>query len=138
MRSLRQVVILAATVNLLLGCAPTGLESQVNGTVKLDGKAVGPGTITFALKNASSNPATGAIEKDGSYRLKTARTAGLHPGMYQVSLTVFEAAQGQPGKRLYGPSKMITPEKYSSTGTSGLEYEVKSGGNTINIDLSSK
>jgi len=33
---------------------------------------------------------------------------------------------------------MITPEKYSSTGTSGLEYEVKSGGNTINIDLSSK
>ena len=138
MRLLRQIVILAAAVNLLLGCAPGGLESQVSGTVTLDGKAVGPGTITFAMKSASSNPATGAIEKDGSYRLKTARTAGLHPGTYQVSLTVFEAAQGRPGERLYGPSKMITPEKYSSTATSGLEYEVKPGGNTIDIDLSSK
>ncbi len=135
---LRHVVILAAAVSLLLGCSSSGLEAQVSGTVTLDGKAVGPGTITFALKGGSSNPATGAIEKDGSYRLKTARTAGLHPGTYQVSLTVFEAAQGRPGERLYGPSKMITPEKYSTTGTSGLEYEVKSGSNTINIDLSSK
>ena len=138
MRSFWQLVILLIAVNLFSGCAPGGLESQVNGTVTLDGKAVGPGTITFALKDASSNPATGAIEKDGSYQLKTARTAGLHPGTYQVSLSVFEAAQGRPGERLYGPSKMITPEKYSSTATSGLEYEVKSGSNTINIDLSSK
>jgi len=138
MRSLGQLVILVAAVSLCLGCATGGLESQVNGTVTLDGKAVGPGTITFAMKSASSNPATGAIEKDGSYLLKTARTAGLHPGMYQVSLTVFEAAQGRPGERLYGPSKMITPEKYSSTATSGLEYEVKAGSNTINIDLSSR
>jgi len=138
MHSLRQVVILAAAVNFLSGCAPSGLESQVSGTVKLDGKAVGPGTITFAMKNGSSNPATGAIEEDGSYRLKTAKTTGLHPGMYRVSLAVFEASQGRPGQRLYGRSKMITPEKYSSTETSGLEYEVKSGGNTINIDLSSK
>ena len=138
MRSLWQLVILVGAVNLFLGCASGGLESQVNGTVTLDGKTVGPGTITFALKDASSNPATGAIEKDGSYQLKTARTAGLHPGTYQVSLTVFETAQGRPGERLYGASKMITPEKYSSTATSGLEYEVKPGSNTINIDLSSK
>jgi hypothetical protein len=138
MRLLRHVVLLAAAVSLLLGCSSSGLESQVSGTVKLDGKAVGPGTITFALKGGSSNPATGAIEKDGSYRLKTARTAGLHPGTYQVSLTVFEAPQGRPGERLFVQSKMITPEKYASAGTSGLEYEVKSGGNTINVDLSSK
>src|SRR4029078_11573749 len=106
--------------------------------VTLDGKVVGPGTITFATKGASSNPATGAIEKDGSYRLKTARTAGLHPGTYQMYLTVFEAAQGRPGERLFLQPKMITPEKYSSASTSGLEYEVKSGANTIDIDLSSK
>jgi hypothetical protein len=138
MRALQKVVVLATAVGFLVGCSSSGLESQVGGTVTLDGKAVGPGTITFALKGGSTNPATGAIERDGSYQLKTSRTSGLHPGSYQVSLTVFEAPQGRPGERLYGAAKMITPEKYSSIGTSGLAYEVKPGGNTINIDLTSK
>jgi hypothetical protein len=30
------------------------------------------------------------------------------------------------------------PEKYNSLETSGLEYEIKSGSNTINIELKSE
>src|SRR5262245_56197928 len=98
---------------LLIGCSRGSLESQVTGTVTLDGKPIGPGTITFAPKGSENNPATGAINQDGSYQLRTSRLAGLHPGSYRISLTVFEAPKGQPGERLSGPSKMITPVKYS-------------------------
>jgi hypothetical protein len=36
------------------------------------------------------------------------------------------------------PAKLVTPQKYADTETSGLQYTVAPGDNTIDIELSSK
>jgi hypothetical protein len=120
------------------GCSGSGMESEVSGTVTLDGQPVGPGAVVFAPADGTSNPADGAIQLDGSYFLKTSREVGLKPGDYKVSVSVFDQPEVQPGERSMTPAKLVTPQKYADTETSGLQYTVKPGDNTIDIELSSK
>jgi hypothetical protein len=138
----RSVFVLAHAVAIvaaaLLGCGGSDLGAEVSGTVTLDGKPVGPGVIVFASKGAARNPAEGAIQPDGSYFLKTSRDVGLLPDSYAVAVSVFEDPEVAAGERSTVPSKLVTPEKYASHETSGLEYEVRPGGNTIDIELVSR
>jgi hypothetical protein len=128
---------LAATATLIAGCSSGSLESTVSGRVTLDGKAIGPGVTVFAPVHRQGNPATGAIEPNGSYSLKTSRASGLLAGKYQVSVQVREVPKDiQPGDRP-PPGKSLIPDKYESSSTSGLEYDVQPGSNTINIELRS-
>jgi hypothetical protein len=120
------------------GCSGGDFESNVSGTVTLDGKAIGPGFLVFAPVAGDTNPANGAIQTDGSYELKTANTAGLRAGMYKVSVTVLDQPDVPPGERSYVVAKSRIPEKYSNIDSSGLEFDVESGSNTIDIPLSSK
>jgi len=136
-RVLLLVFVLAIT-SCLAGCSGDHLESDVTGKVTLDGKAIGPGIIIFAPVGAHGNPATGPIESDGSYSLKTSRTPGLKAGKYQVGVSVRELnLNAKPGDRL-PPGKLLIPDKYESSDTSGLAYEVIPGSNTFNIELTSK
>jgi hypothetical protein len=121
----------------LVGCGG-GSESEVSGTVKLDGAPVGPGVIVFAPIDGTSNPADGAIQVDGTYFLKTSRQIGLKAGRYKASVSVLDQPEVKPGERSMVPAKLVTPEKYADASTSGLEYDVVAGDNTINIDLKSK
>jgi hypothetical protein len=125
---------------LLSSCFSSGLESQVSGKVSLDGQGIGPGSIVFVPESgAQSNPAVGAIQINGNYFLKTSRDIGLSPGNYKVSVTVLDQPTNiKPGERSMIEAKLKTPEKYVSADTSGLKYEVKSGSNTVNIELKSK
>ena len=119
------------------GCSGS-FDSQVFGTVTLDGNAIGPGFLVFVPIDGERNPANGAIQPDGSYELKTANTSGLHPGKYQVSVTILDQPDVPPGERSYVVAKSRIPAKYNDIGTSGLEFEVESGNNTIDIPLMSK
>jgi hypothetical protein len=114
------------------------MESQVNGTVTLDGRPVGPGVAMFIPADGKSNPAQGAIMPDGAYSLKTNRDVGLHAGTYKVSVMVLDQPEVKPGERSNVPAKIVTPQKYADASTSGLTYEVKPGKNAIDIPLSSK
>jgi hypothetical protein len=130
--------LILAVAAIAAGCSGGHLESEVAGTVTLDGKAVGPGIVIFAPVGGKENPATGPIERDGSYSLKTSRTIGLKAGKYQVGVSVRELpVNPKPGDRP-PPGKMLIPDKYESSDTSGLEFEVTPGSNTINIELKSK
>jgi hypothetical protein len=120
----------------LVGCGG-GAESEVAGTVTLDGRPVGPGVVVFAPIDGTSNPADGAIQLDGSYFLKTSREMGLKAGKYKVSVQVLDQPEVKPGERSMVAAKLVTPEKYADVTTSGLEYDVVPGHNTINIDLES-
>jgi hypothetical protein len=131
---------LLATALLLatLGGCGNKLEAEVSGVVTLNGQPIGPGTVNFAPMSGGSNPAVGTIMPDGSYSLKTSRTVGLAAGTYRVAVSVFEnQASTAPGQRSNAPPKLRTPEKYNSVETSGLQFEVEPGDNTIDIELTS-
>jgi hypothetical protein len=114
------------------------MESEVSGKVTLDGQPVGPGAVVFAPVDGQSNPADGAIQLDGSYFLKTSREVGLKPGDYKASVSVFDQPEVRPGERSMTPAKLVTPQKYADTETSGLQYTVEPGENTIDIELSTE
>jgi hypothetical protein len=122
----------------MVGCG-SDLGADVEGVVKLDGKPIGPGVIVFAPIDGQDNPATGAIQLDGSYFMKTMRDEGLRPGEYKVAVQIHEIptdlAYGEKDMR---PIKFRIPEKFTTVEKSGLEFEVKPGSNTIDIELTSK
>jgi hypothetical protein len=120
------------------GCGGDGMESTVSGRVTLDGTPVGPGTVVFAPAAGEQNPATGTIQVDGAYELKSNRTAGLPAGRYKASVSVFDQAPVAPGERSYEQAKLVTPQKYADPSTSDLEYDVEPGFNMIDIELKSE
>jgi hypothetical protein len=120
------------------GCSGSDFESQVSGTVTLDGEPIGPGFLVFVPESGGTNPANGAIQPDGSYELKTANAAGLHPGEYKVSVTILDQPDVPPGERSYEVAKSRIPTKYNEINSSGLEFDVEPGSNSIDIVLSSK
>jgi hypothetical protein len=120
---------------IFVGCHQGSMESDVSGTVSLDGKKIGPGTIVFSPATPGSKPATGSVESDGSYSLKTSRAAGLASGEYRVAVSIRQMPQNvQRGDRP-PPGKLLIPEKYEDENTSGLKYQVTPGSNTINVEL---
>lgn len=132
-----RVLLFGAIAILVGGCGGTSQEAEVSGTVMLDGKPIGPGVVVFSPIEGKS-PATGSIQVDGSYAMKTSREMGLAAGKYRASVSVREMpAHVNPGERV-PPGKLLIPEKYEISTTSGLEYDVNPGSNTIDIDLSSK
>jgi hypothetical protein len=120
-----------------LSCSRSDFESRVSGRVTLDGNPIGPGSLVFVPEGGETNPANGAIQPDGSYELKTANTEGLRAGKYKVSVTILDQPDVPPGERSYIVAKSRIPSKYNDITTSGLEFEVAPGSNTIDIPLSS-
>ena len=79
-----------------------------------------------------------AIQPDGSYELQTANTAGLRPGKYRVSVTILDQPDVPRGERSYEVAKSRIPTKYNDINSSGQEFAVEPGSNSIDIKLSSK
>jgi hypothetical protein len=122
---------------LAAGCSGSDFESRVSGRVTLDGNPIGPGFLVFVPVAGDTNPANGAIQPDGSYELKTANTTGLHAGKHKVSVTILDQPDVPPGERSFIVAKSKIPTKYNDINTSNLEFDVESGGNTIDIPLTS-
>src|SRR5688572_25848322 len=109
----------------LLGCSGGDLGAEVSGAVTMEGQPIGPGVVIFAPVGAGHNPATGAVQTDGSYFLKTSRASGLRPGKYQVAVQINEIPTDlAPGQRDMRPVKSRIPQKYAAVQTSGLEFDV--------------
>jgi hypothetical protein len=123
----------------MLTCALAGcgseLGAEASGVVTFNGKPVGPGMVAFVPVDGSSNPADGAIQIDGTFFLKTNRVVGLEPGKYRASVTVLDQPEVKPGERSYEAPRQVTPQKYADPATSGLEFDVKPGSNTIDLPL---
>ena len=142
--SLRRIAIFAvplvAVTVLQTGCGGKH-GATVNGTVLLDGEPLPEdvvGTVAF-FPTAGGPPATGKINDDSRYELSTGMDRSLPPGNYTVTIGANErpaSARGPNG----GPppaGKAITPPRYRRSKTSGLEFTVQRGGNTIDLELSS-
>lgn len=123
---------------LVIGCSQSPYSSTVSGTVTLDGAPIGPGVIQFLPSGQGGNPATGTIQVDGSYELKTSNAVGLNPGEYKVTIAVYDQPEVAPGERAApGSAPLRTPEKYLSSTTTDLQFTVQDGSNAIDIPLSS-
>ncbi len=118
------------------GCSGSSQQSQVSGQVTLDGNRIGPGTIVFAPMGAG-RPATGSIDETGSYSMNTSREVGLGAGKYKVAVSIRELPKNVKRGDRPPPGKLLIPEKYEQNTTSGLEYDVTTGRNTIDVELKS-
>ncbi len=138
---------LGATLTVLSGCGedvgPPDKPYPVRGkvTYKEDGSPVTEGTIWFIYESGpakesggfSNYEPRGQIQSDGSYQLSTAgENDGAPIGTYKVYIQqpTIEGAEGQPEQE-----KNIVKEPYRKRETTPLTAEVKSGSNTIDIQV---
>jgi hypothetical protein len=121
------VAILLVTI---AGCARAYPRCiAVSGRVTYQGKPVETGMISFTRleQNAGGGlvrPATGDLQADGSYTMKTFRDGdGVLPGDYSVSVVSFDYSGNRDASQKL-PS--LIPAKYGSPETSGLKVKVPS------------
>jgi hypothetical protein len=116
------------------GCGGGIKTYPVRGKVTYNGKAVPNGTVTFI--SATGPSATGELQKDGSYSLKTTGAgSGAPAGSYAVIVVAMEdMADRLPEDRRPLPPPLV-PNKYSSAATTDLKAEVEAKENVIDFDL---
>jgi hypothetical protein len=119
------------------GCGGS-LESQVSGTVTLDGKPMSEGNVVFHPAE-SGTPAYGSIDAEGKYSVKTGQGKGIIPGEYiaVVKLTSeVEQSSGEVAEEKL--PTLLSPKVYAMKQTSPLRYTVKPGKQTIDLALDSE
>ncbi len=121
----------------LSGCESSSDLAQtakVQGMISYQGKPVTTGTVMF-IPVAGGPPATGQIQPDGSYVMKTYFSAdGAVLGEHKVTITALDMGTGLPEDEATEPKPLI-PEKYSRDATSGLTATVESDENQIDFPL---
>jgi len=121
------------------GCGAQG-EASVQGTITLDDVAVGPGLITFHPQGGGAM-AYSQFDSSGNYSLKSGATKGLDVGEYLVTVAVYGADSSveQVSDRAKTELEFSsTPEIYAAPETTPFKVEVKSGSNTIPLQLKSE
>jgi len=113
---------------LLVGCGSAGPPrpalNPVKGKVTLGtGAPLAFGTIAFEPSGGRAFRCSGKIGPDGIFELETGSEKGATAGNYKVSVVL-------PANK----SKSV-PKKFQSDDTSGIEVEVVSGDNNLDIKL---
>jgi hypothetical protein len=140
----RLLVLLAAVVLTgicLLWPRPPEKWTDVSGTVRYKGKALGGGTIQFLGSDGATYPAK--IGSDGTYR------ARVRVGQARVLVSCVDEARmveylqkpsdftrgNKAGVAPQSQSFSLIPEKYAAWSTSGLKVTIQGGKNTHDFDL---
>ena len=114
---------------LLMGCGSSSGPARpalnpVKGKVTLgNGSPLAFGTIGFEPAGGRAFRCSGKIGPDGTFEIETGSEKGATAGKYSVSVFL------PPNKR------KSVPKKYYSEDTSGIEVEIVSGDNDLDIKL---
>jgi len=133
-------VFCAASILFVPGCNRGGEGlAVVKGKVTYRGKPVPNGTINFLPADGNKPSATGEIQSDGSYALRTIQASGTGDGAVIGKHTVVivamqDMASRLPEERVPLPPPIV-PVKYTSPATSDLTAQVEDKENTIDFDL---
>ncbi|WP_439627908.1 hypothetical protein [Gemmata sp.] len=122
----------------LTGCR-NELDATVTGRVTVGGRDAPIGEVTFypADGDAARPTPRGMIERDGSYTLRVGARTGLPAGVYRVAVQVMDTPPPPRGNE--PPAAIpLSPRRYGDPKTSGLEFTVKPGANTIDLPLAGK
>lgn len=107
------------------GARDTLPVASAGGTVAIETQPLADATIIFTPTRGRS--ASGQTDKDGRFKLSTyAPGDGAIIGLHQVSIVAREPGEkNMPGVPLGEvPGRSLIPEKYGSTATSGLTFEI--------------
>src|SRR5262245_21575967 len=133
-------LLVAAVLPVAIGCNGSGEGlAKVKGKITYKGKPVPNGTVNFLPDDGNKPSATGEIQPDGSYALKT--TAGNRPsdgaviGKHKVMIVAMQD-QGSllPEQRAALPPPIV-PAKYTHPNTTPLTAQVEDKENVIDFDL---
>jgi len=126
-------VLLVAAMTALSGCGGGG-GSSVTGKVTYKGKEVGGGSLVFSPQGEGGKSATADVKSDGTYALGTnAPGDGARVGKYKILYS--PPAPDEPEDKEYKPGQGPPPSQYANLVPKQTEVEVKSGSNTIDIEL---
>ncbi|TWT66930.1 hypothetical protein Pla123a_43590 [Posidoniimonas polymericola] len=133
----------AASAAAHAGCSGGGEKTYpVSGVVTFEGKPLAGGSLVFeplspAPKTGKMYSARGKIGPEGQFRLSTfGDQDGAPPGRYRVGVTP-RVKVWQSEEIREAPPQNSIPPNYTSPSSSGLEFEVKSERNEIDINLES-
>ncbi len=132
----RAVLCLAVFVPVVLaGCG--GSLAPVSGTVKYKGASVKGGTLTFSPvggTDQAGKPATAEVQQDGSYTLGT-NSAGDGACVGRHRITYTPPSVELTDQQRTDPKYIAPQPPYAGLEPKQVEVEVKSGPNTIAIEL---
>ena len=127
----RAHVVFGMALALLVGCGGPQVGT-VSGTVTLDGRPVGGGTISFV--SPSGNVVTASIQSDGTYVADN-----VLPGEVLVSVAPPPPQEDRQAKkqakRAVSRPSGPWPERYGNPARSGLKCTVQPGANTYEAML---
>lgn len=115
---------------LLVSCGGSEPAGTVSGKVTLNDEPVTAGQVGF-ISTETGEGATAEIQPDGSFQLGTP----LPPGTYTVTVVPppppppTEATMNDP------PPVSSLPQKYRSSETSDLKFEIAEGSNSFDVKL---
>lgn len=130
------LVVFASPV-LLCGCGdsvPRG-GAEVSGSVTYNGEPLPDGSVVFY--KGPETAGVGAIS-GGQYAVrKSANSAGMEPGTYQVVIESWEVEPNSVTEEgeIIVQGKTRIPESYGDVTKSGLTATVDPGNNVVNFDL---
>ena len=127
------------------GCADRGPHRvPVTGRVTYHDQPVAGGWISFtrvgaAPKGVPSRPATGELDDEGCYTMRTfGKDDGVMPGEYAVAVVAIDYERAGAARGRGAPQPYTIPQRYTRPETSGLSVtipEEASGELEFNFDL---
>src|SRR5262249_43161242 len=136
------VLLLAASVALVAGgCSPSTSTATVTGTVTYKGAPLKTGEISFVGDGGAAPSAV--IGTGGRYQIDNAPGGEVAGGLGSSTPGCEKAPLAPPspeGDKPAGPppkmiERSLVPKKYNDSKSSGLKYTLKSGRQTIDVEL---
>jgi hypothetical protein len=123
--------------------------AEVTGKVTYKGQPLPGGRVTFVSKGKQTFTGGGNIDENGNYKLEApvgdvkvavetkslAGAVGRKGGAVGVKKPTGLKRPGNPPPDEKKGHYVPIPDKYASPDTSGLEYKIQKGSNTIDIKL---
>ena len=145
-RVVRRAALLWLVAVSLAGCGRAApATGTVSGVITYQGQPLAAGTVTF--RNDKKGLVAGGLllGSDGRYELLTGGKKQIPVGDYAVVISPPEPYQLDAADRAAGkapppapaPADVLRqiPKKYRSPSTSGLQFTVKPGANTFDLDM---
>ena len=125
-----KLAVVVAALIAATGCGDRG-RAYVTGTVKLNGKPVGAGTIS--LEPIAGGPGAHALfAEDGKYKVTSSgKKDGAKVGEYKVAIVGGDNVDETADPK----ARAVIPSKYSNSTTSNLTLTVEPGTKEFDFDL---